>query len=225
MVVCMAPELEEAKQLAGARSVVLDRKAAGHRLSVFAVASCCSKTCLVHRSLGAQSRYAVAMDGELHHWSVGLDHSRLVAVHTDSNVPVQAAHERERSSVVHKTRNATVRLSQVEVTGVAGYYLSNWQVEIYYGHLTLKDVFVPRWFVYYGLHDLPIPSLPSCYRTSGKHCLAESFLVCWQPHAFWPSPSLSTLPLRFSWGPVAVAAPDEIHHLIAAEAAVDLGDL
>ena len=109
MVVCMASELEEAKQLAGARSVVLDRKAAGRQLSVLAAASCCSKTCLVHRSLGAQSRYAVAMDGELHHWSVGLDHSRLVAVHADSGVPVQAAHDSERSFVVHETHSAAAR--------------------------------------------------------------------------------------------------------------------
>ena len=177
-VACMAPEHEEAKQLAGAHLDVLGRKTAGRQLSVIAVASCCLKAWLAHHGSEARSQYAVVVDDGLRHLSVVLAHSRLVAVHAGSDVPVQAAHERERSSVVHETRNATVRLSQVEVMGVAGHCLSKSQAEIYYDHRTLKDVFVPRCFVYYGLHGLPIPSLLSCYRKLEKHCPGESSLVC-----------------------------------------------
>lgn len=120
----------------------------------------------------------VAVDGEVHRWPVGLAHIRLVAAHVDSGEPVQAAHDRERSSVVHETRNAAVHLSQAVVMGVDGHCLSKSQVGIYYGHLTLKDAFVPRCFVYYGLHGLLIPCLLSCYRMLGKHCLGELLLVC-----------------------------------------------
>lgn len=176
MVAYMAPGYEEAKLLAGAHSAVLGRKTAGRQLSMLAAASCCSKACLAHRGSEAQNQYEVVVDDELRRLSVGLDHSRLVAVHTDSGA--QAAHEQERSSVVHETRNATVRLSQAEVMGVAGHCFSKSQVEIYYGHLTLKDAFDPHYFVHCGLHGLLIPSLLSCYQMLGKHCLGESSLVC-----------------------------------------------
>jgi len=174
----MAPVHEGVKLLVDAHSAVLDRKTVGRQLSMLAAASCCSKTCLAHRGFEAQSQYAVVVDDELRRLSVGLDRSRLVAVHADSGVPAQAVHEQKRSSVVHETRNAIGRLSQAEVMGVAGHYLSKSQVEICYGHLTSKDAFDPRCFVCYGLHGLLIPSLLSCYRMLGKRCLGESSLVC-----------------------------------------------
>lgn len=174
-VVHMAPELEEAKQHVDAHSAVLGRKTADHQL---AAASCCSKICLPHHYSEAQSRYAVGVDDELRRWSVGLVHSHLVAVHIDLGVPAQADHGQERNSVVHETRIAVVHSSQAEVMGVAGCYLSKLEVEIYYDHLTLRDVFVPRCFVYYGLHGLLRPSLLSCSRMLGTHCLGGSSLVC-----------------------------------------------
>jgi len=174
----MAPVHEGVKLLVDAHSAVLDRKTVGRQLSMLAAASCCSKTCLAHRGFEAQSQYAVVVDDELRHLFVGLDHSPLDAVHADSGVPAQAVHERERSSVVHGTRNAVVRSSQAEVMGGADHCLSKSQVEIYYGHLTLKDAFDPHYFVYCGLHGFLIPSLLSCYRMLGKHCLGESSLVC-----------------------------------------------
>ena len=173
----MAPVHEGVKLLVGAHSAVLGGKTVGRQLSVLVGASC-SRACLIHRGSEAQSLYAAVVDDELRHLSVGLDHSRLVAVHVDSGNPVQAAHERERSSVVHETRNMTVRLSQAEVMEVVGRCLSTSQVGIYYGHLTLKDAFDPHCFAYYGLHGLLIPSLPSCYRMLGKRCLEVSSLVC-----------------------------------------------
>lgn len=225
MAVRMAPEPGEARQLAGAHSLVLDRKTAGRRLAVFAVAFCCSKTCWTHHGVEVLSQCAAVADDELHHWSVGLVHSRLVAVHTDSGVPVRVAHAWGRSSVVRETRSAAVRLQQAEAPGAAGCYRSKSEVEIYCGHRTSKGVFVPRCFACYDLHGLPLPCLLSCYRMLGRHYLAESSLVCWQPRAIWPSPSPSTLPLRSSWGPVGVAAPGKIHPSIAVEAAVGLADL
>lgn len=178
MIEHMAPVHEGVKLLVGAHSAVLGRKNVGRQLDVLAAASCCSKAYLAHRDSEAQSLYAAVVDDELRHLSVGLDHSRLVAVHADSGVPVQGAHERERNSVVHETRNAAVRLSQAEVMGDAGHCLSKSQAEIYYGHLTLKDAFDPHCFVYYGLHGLLIPFLLSCYQMLGKHYLGESSLVC-----------------------------------------------
>lgn len=174
----MAPEHEEAKQLSGAHSAALGRKTAGRQLSVLAAASCCPKTRLAHRGSEARSQYAVGVDDELRRLPVALARSRLVAVYTDSGVPVQAAHKREQNSVVRETHNATVRSLQVEVMGVAGHCLWKSQVEIYYGHPTSKDVSVPRWFVHYGLHGPRTPSLLSCYRMLERHYLAESFLAC-----------------------------------------------
>lgn len=174
-VVHMAPEPEEAKQHADAHSAVLGRKIAGHQL---AAAPCCSKKCLAHRYFGAQSQYAGAVDDELLRWSVGLVHGHRVAVCIDLGVPAQADHGQERNSVVHESRIAAVQSSQAEATGVAGCYLSKLEVEIYYDHLTLRDVFVPRCFLYYGLHGLLCPSPLSCSRMSGTHCLAGSSLVC-----------------------------------------------
>jgi len=103
VVVSMAPEPEEGRQPAGAHSAVLGCKTVGRQSSVCAVASCCSKSCLAHHDSEAQSQYAVATDGELHHWPVDLACNHLVAVHAEPGVPVQAAHERARSSVVHET--------------------------------------------------------------------------------------------------------------------------
>lgn len=120
----------------------------------------------------------MAVDGELHRWSVGFSHSRLVAVHTDLGVPVQGARGREQSSVVHETRSTAVHLSRAEATGVADYCLSNLEVEIYYDYLTLRDVFDPRCFVYYGLHGLLRLCLLSCSRMLEMHCLGGSSLAC-----------------------------------------------
>lgn len=178
MVECMAPESEEARQLAGVHSLVLDYKTSGRRLAVFAVAFCCSKTCWIHHGVEVQSQCAVVKDDELHRWFVGLFQSRLVAVHTDSGVPVRAAHAWGRSSVVRETRSTAVRLQQVEVPGAAGCYHSKSEVEIYCGHRTLKGVFGPHCFAYYGLRGLPLPCLLSCYRMLGRHCLAAPSLVC-----------------------------------------------
>jgi len=108
VVVSIAPEPEEGRQLAGARSAVLGCKTAGRQLSVLAVASCCSKTCSARHDSEAQSQHAVAMDGDLHHWAVGLARSHLFAVHTELGVPVQVAQEREQSFVVHETGNEAV---------------------------------------------------------------------------------------------------------------------
>ena len=123
MIEHMAPVHEGVKLLVGAHSAVFVHKNVGRQLGVLAAASCCSETYLAHHGSEAPSRYAAAVDDELRHLSVGLDHSRLVAVHADSGVHAQAAHEQGRSFVVPETRNASVRLSQAEVMGVAGHYL------------------------------------------------------------------------------------------------------
>jgi hypothetical protein len=57
-----------------------------------------------------------------------------------------------------------------------------------------------------------------------KRCLAESFLVYWQLHAFSPSPSLSIPPLHSSLAPVVVAGPDETRRSTAAAMDVSLID-
>jgi hypothetical protein len=83
-----------------------------------------------------------------------------------------------------------------------------------------------RYFSRSDLHALPYSCHPSvCSQRWGKDCLAGSSLACSHPRAVLPFLWPSTPPLHFSSVPLAVAFPDEIHHLIVAEVAFYLAGL
>jgi hypothetical protein len=110
VVACMAHSLEEARQHADARLIVLGYKTAGRQL--VAMASCCRRTGLAHRSFEAQNQYVVVTDGEEERWSFDFFHCHLVA----ASVPARTAREWQRKFVVRVVGGAVVLLQQVEVT-------------------------------------------------------------------------------------------------------------
>ena len=113
-VACMARLLGEARQHADAHLVVLGYKTAGRQL--IAMASCCLRTGLAHRSFQAQNQYVVVTDGEEERWSFDPFHCHLVA----ASVLAPRAREWQRKFVVRVVGGAVALLQQVEVTCSAG---------------------------------------------------------------------------------------------------------